>query len=86
MKRRLLQDVGFLGLKNVSFEQEKGRWVIWDGDSSSAEQLKNLDPYAIIYLYDEETKTYTRFTTTVKHQKPTMKHGILTYEEEIIEI
>ncbi len=86
MKRRILQDVGFLGLTNVSFENKNDRWVVWDGDASKAEQLKNLDPYAIVVLYDRETETYTRYTTTVKHQKPTMKNGQLTYEEEIIEI
>lgn len=75
-----------LGLENVSYQQEKGRWVVWDGDNGKAEQLKNFDPYLIVYLYDKETETYTRYTKIVKHQKPHMRHGKLTYEEELIEI
>ena len=75
-----------LGLENVTYQHEHGRWVIWDNDSSKAEQLKNYDPYLIVYLYDKDTETYTRYTKTIKHQKPHMKHGKLTYEEEYIEI
>ena len=62
------------------------RYVVWDGDESKAEQLKQLYPYMPVYLYDSESGEYTRYTIEIKHRKPHMKNGRLLYSEQTVEI
>jgi hypothetical protein len=70
------------GLTNVSFHRGMGGWVIWDGDLSTADATKQLHPYDPVFLYDRETKQYTRYTVEVPDRKRIMKNGKFVYVDE----
>lgn len=77
------QDLPF---DNIEYDHGRGIWVVTDNDTSTAEQIKILHPFDPVYLYDPDTKKYTRFTINYTHRKPHMSNGKLIYTEETIEI
>lgn len=68
--------------RQVIYEPWAGRWVIMDGDRAKAEQLKQMMPYAYVFLFDKETQVYTRFTIDVMVPKMTMHNGQFVEEFE----
>lgn len=72
--------------RQVEYQHWTGRWIVWDGDRSKAEQLKQMMPYAYVFLYDRATDTYTRFTIDYLVPKMTMKNGRFIEEFELAKI
>lgn len=70
--------------ENVTYENHRGAYVVWDGDESTAEDLKDQYPGEDVLLYDKTSGSYTPYYATVVTRAPRMKNGRLyeTIREE----
>jgi hypothetical protein len=68
--------------RQVEYQAWTGRWVVWDNDRGKAESLKQMMPYAYVFLYDAAKQIYTRYTIDVLVPKMTIHNGQFVEEFE----